>query len=97
MLTEMVMATLFVNVFGAALTLPFIAAQNLLSRSLQTEPRDAMGGAGPSRETNGLSPSKAANRRQSSQPAECAIDNAWPVLPRGRENQIAAACREANL
>lgn len=68
MLTEMVMATLLVNVFGAVAALPFIAAQNLLPRSLQTEPRDAMGGAGPSRETNGLSPSKAANRRQSSQP-----------------------------
>lgn len=37
MLTEMVMATLLVNVFGVAAALPFIAAQNLLSRSLQTE------------------------------------------------------------
>jgi hypothetical protein len=68
MLTDMVMATLLVNVFGVAAALPFIAAQNLLSRSLQTESRDAMGGARSSRETNGLSPSKAANRRQSSQP-----------------------------
>jgi hypothetical protein len=77
MLTELVLATLLVNAFGAAAALPFIAAQNLLSRSLQTEARDAMGGARPSRETNGLSPSKATNRRHARNLVECALDNAW--------------------
>lgn len=97
MLTEMVMATLFGNVFGAVAALPFIAAQNLLSRSLQTEPRDAMGGAGPSRK---ITYCHRLRRRTDDNPrnlVECARDNARPVLPRGRGNQIAAAYRGANL
>ena len=96
MLTAMVMATLLVNVFGAAAALPFIAAQNLLSRSLQTEPRDAMGGPAP---PGKLTDCHRLRWRTDDNPrnfVECALDNARPVLPRGRGNQIAAAYRGAN-